>query len=331
MRWTFHRFAGRNDPVDRIESFRVFVAVAEARGFATAARQLGLSAPAVTRAVVALEQRIGAQLLHRTTRSVRMTEAGERFLEDCKRILADVEEAEASAAGAYSAPQGRLAVTAPAMFGRLHVAPLVLDFLAQHPGVEVRTFFADRIVHLLDEGFDVAVRIAHLPDSSLTAVRVGAVRRVVAASPDYLSRRGEPGSIADLAEHDAVGFSQTGARPRWSFQRAGEAAGEAAAERDVGRPRMSLVTNTSDVAVAAAAAGCGLVRVLSYQVAAEVAAGRLKIVLRDLEPPPIPVHIVYPAGRRTAAKVRAFVDFAASRLRAERVLREGSRGAAAAR
>lgn len=301
--------------MDRLLEFRVFVAVAEAGGFAPAARRLGLSPPSVTRAVAALEQRLGAQLLHRTTRSVRLTEAGERFLDDSRRILADIEEAEAAAGGAYAEPQGRLAVTAPAMFGRLHVAPLVLDFLAQHPGVVVRTFFADRIVHLLDEGFDAAVRIAHLPDSSLTAVRVGAVRRVLVASPAYLSRRGAPKSVAELAEHDAIGFSQTGARPRWSFGPDG---------REEATPRMQLLTNTSEVAIAAAVAGRGLTRVLSYQVAAEVAAARLKVVLRDEEPPPLPVHIVYPSGRRTAAKVRAFVDFAAERLRGEPALRDAA-------
>ncbi len=183
--------------MDRLEAMRIFVAVADLQGFAPAARQLGLSAPAVSRAIVALEEHVGAQLLRRTTRSVSLTEVGARFHADCKRILAEITEAELSASGAYSAPQGQLALTAPQMFGRMHVTPVVLDFLAQHPQVSVRTFFADHIVHLLEEGFDVAVRIAHLPDSGMTAIRVGHVRRVMVASPEYLAKRGVPRTTAD--------------------------------------------------------------------------------------------------------------------------------------
>ncbi len=304
--------------MDRLDSLRVFVMVAESQGFAAAARQLGFSPPAVTRAIGGLEQRLGAQLLQRTTRSVRVTEIGERFLDDCKRILAELDEAEASAGGAHAAPQGQLSITAPAMFGRLHLAPVVLDFLTQHPKVSVRTFFVDRVVHLLDEGMDVAVRIAHLPDSSLNAVRVGAVRRVLVASPDYLSKHGVPRTPADLVRHDAIGFSQTGAsNTTWSFW---DQAKQGRPEREVIHPRMQLIANASEVAVAAAVRGRGLARLLSYQVADDVAAGRLRIVLADYEPAPIPVHIVYAAGRKASAKVRAFVDFAATRLRRENVL-----------
>jgi DNA-binding transcriptional LysR family regulator len=306
--------------VDRLDGLRVFVAVAEAQGFASAARKLGLSAPAVTRAVMALEQRLGAQLFQRTTRVVRLTDAGERFLEDCRRVLADLDEAEAAAGGAFAAPQGRLGVTASAMFGRVHVAPIVLDFLAQHPRVTVHAFFVDRIVSLLDEGFDVAVRIAHLPDSTLTAVRVGSVRRVTVASPDYLARRGTPKKPADLARHDAIAFSQTGnAGPAWTYHPPGS---KRKADRVVAEPRIQLVTNSTDVAIAAALAGRGIIRALSYQVQPELAAGRLRLVLPWMEPPPIPVHLVVPSGRKTAAKVRAFVDFAADRLRRDPVLRE---------
>ena len=199
LRWTLHSFAARNAEMDRLEGMKIFVTVADTRGFAPAARQLGLSAPAVSRAIVALEEHVGARLLRRTTRSVALTEAGERFHADCKRILADLAEAEASVGGAHAEPQGQLAITAPRMFGRIHVTPVLLGFLAAHPKVSARTFFADHIVHLLDEGFDVAVRIAHLPDSGLTAVRVGHVRRVIVASPDYLAARGVPRAPADLA------------------------------------------------------------------------------------------------------------------------------------
>ena len=299
--------------MDHLDSLRAFVAVADSAGFAAAARKLRLSAPAVTRAVAAIETRLGAQLLHRSTRSVRLTEVGARFLDDCRRILAELDEAEASAGGAHAAPQGQLAITASSMFGRLHVAPILFDFLAQHPGVTVRSLFVDRVVHLLDEGFDLAVRIAHLPDSSLTAVPVGAVRRVVVASPDYLARRGEPHAPADLAQHDAVGFSQDGgANAPWVFYRNGE--------RELAEPRMQLIANAGEVGIDAAIRGLGLARALAYQVDADVLAGRLKIVLDEFEPVPIPVHIVYVAGRKAPAKVRAFVDFAAERLRSVPVL-----------
>ena len=299
--------------MDHLDSLRAFVAVADSAGFAAAARKLRQSAPAVTRAVAAIEARLGAQLLHRSTRSVRLTEVGARFLDDCRRILAELDEAEASAGGAHAAPQGQLAITASSMFGRLHVAPILFDFLALHPSLTVRSLFVDRVVHLLDEGFDLAVRIAHLPDSSLTAVPVGAVRRVVIASPEYLAQRGEPKAPADLAKHDAIGFSQDGgAGAPWVFHRG--------AERELAQPRVQLIANAGEVGIDAAIRGLGLARALAYQVDAEVLAGRLKIVLADFEPAPIPVHLVYVAGRKAPAKVRSFVDFAVERLRKVPVL-----------
>lgn len=291
---------------------RAFVAVAEGQGFAAAARRLAMSPPAVTRAIVALEDRIGTRLLHRTTRTVRLTEAGTRFLTDCKRILGELDEAEASAAGSHAEPRGRLAVTASVMFGRMYVAPIVLDFLALNPLVTARMLFLDRVVDLVVEGFDAAVRIAHLPDSSLTAVRVGQVRRVVCAAPGYLERRGTPRRLDELREHDAIVFSQTEAADEWAF-------GAGSAGETV-RPPAKLIVNSSEVAIAAAVAGRGITRVLSYQAAAEIRAGRLAIVLDEFEPPAIPISVVYPEGRRAAAKVRAFVDFAVARLRADAAL-----------
>lgn len=301
------------------EQLRVFLAVADTGGFASAARHLRVSPPAVTRAIAALEQRLGARLLHRTTRLVRLTEVGARFSQDARRILAELEEAEASARGAHIEPQGELSITAPVMFGRLHVAPVLLDFLAQHPKVNARILFIDRVVHLLDEGFDVALRIAPLPDSGFTAARVGAVRRVVVASPDYLARHGEPASPAELPAHTAVGFARTSGEPElWTFAAPGDAAPRATAQ-----PRTRLMVNAVDVAIDAAIAGHGLVRLLSYQVRAPIAEGRLRRVLQPFEPPPVPVHLVYPEGRKAAAKVRAFVDFAAQRLRGHPALSEG--------
>jgi DNA-binding transcriptional LysR family regulator len=288
---------------------RVFVAVAEAQGFAPAARRLAMSPPAVTRAISALEERIGTRLLHRTTRIVRLTEAGNRFLVDCRRILGEIEEAEASAAGSHTEPRGQLAVTAPVMFGRMYVAPVVLDFLARHPRVTARMLFLDRLVDLIDEGLDVAVRIAHLPDSSLHAVRVGSVRRVVCASPDYLAARGTPRTPADLSQHDAIAFSLGASPEEWSF-----------ASSETVSPPTQLIVNSNDVAIAAAVAGRGVARVLSYQIAPELRAGKLQVVLGEFEPPPIPISVVYAEGRRAAAKVRAFVDFAVERLRADKSL-----------
>jgi DNA-binding transcriptional LysR family regulator len=301
-----------------LEHLRVFIAVAEGQGFAAAARLLRMSAPAVTRAVAALERHLGARLLHRTTRTVRTTEAGERFLQDAKRILAELEEAEASARGAHVQPQGELAITAPVMFGRLHVTPVLLDFLAQHPLVRARVLFVDRVVNLMEEGFDVAVRIAHLPDSSLTAVRVGQVRRLVVASPEYLARHGEPLSPEELPSHHAVGFGQaSGGVARWTFAMPGSPT-----PRETAQPRYSLMINAVDVAIEAALAHHGLARVLSYQVREHLAQGRLKRVLQSYEGPPIPVHLVYLEGRQAAAKVRAFVDFAARQLRGHPALNE---------
>lgn len=295
--------------MDQLSSMRVFVAVAEARGFAAAARVLRLSPPSVTRCVAALEERLGVRLLNRTTRQMNLTEAGERFLIDCKRIIADVEIAEDRARSAGREPQGVLAVTAPVMFGRMHIAPLLHDFIGRHPKVTVRAAFDDRIVNLVEEGIDVALRIDALADSSLTAVRVGLVRRIVVASPEYLASNGEPKTPRDVVRHCAFGSGRT----PWRFRGANVAETQ---------PRMMLKVNGSDVAIGFAVAGRGLARPLSYQVAEELRDGRLQEVLADFRPEPIPVQLVYPEGRRAAAKVRAFVDFAAARLRALPALRQ---------
>jgi len=296
--------------VDRLESMRVFVAVAETQGFARAARRLSMSPPAVTRAVSALEERIGTRLLHRTTRIVRLTEAGGRFLADCKRILGEIEEAENSASGSHAEPRGQLAVTSPVMFGRMYVAPAILDFLAHHPRVTARMLFLDRVVDLIEEGLDVAVRIAHLPDSSLHAIQVGSVRRVVCASPDYLAARGVPRTPTELSQHDAIAFASGASPETWSF-----------ASDETLSPPARLIVNGNDVAIAAAVAGRGVARVLSYQIAPELRAGKLQVVLTEFEPPPIPISVVYAEGRRAAAKVRTFVDFAVERLRADMSLK----------
>lgn len=293
--------------MDRFLTLKVFVAVGEEQSFSAAARRLALSPPAVTRAIGALEQTLGVKLLHRTTRIVRLTEAGARYLLDCKRVLSELEDADQAVSGAQAEVRGTLAITASVLFGRLFVAPLVREFLNRHAELNVRALFVDRVVDLIDEGLDVAVRVAHLSDASFTAIRVGAVRNVVCASPAYLKRHGVPRSPEDLKERAALCYSADRSAPVWSFQ---------AGKRTVSvRPSARLIVNSQEVAMQGAVAGEGLTRVLSYQAAADVKAGRLRVILSEFEPEPIPIHVIHREGKRAAARVRAFVDFAVAELR----------------
>ena len=238
--------------MDHLERLRTFVAVAESGGFARGARSRDISAPAATRAIASLERHLGAVLLQRTTRSLRLTEQGEVFLADCRRILAELDAAESAVTGARHEPRGTLAITAPALFGSRHIAPLLFEFLDRHPPLQARALFTNRLVHLIDEGFDVAVRIAVLPDSGLTAVPVGRMRAVVVASPAYLQRHGVPRAPADLKQHQAIGFTIEGQdRAGWGFGSRGRA---------TSAPRERLVVNANDVKVAAAVAGQGLAK-----------------------------------------------------------------------
>jgi len=291
---------------------QAFVAVAEEEGFAPAARRLGVSPPVVTRSIAALEEHLGARLLERTTRKVRVTEAGARYLGDCKRLLAEVEDVEAAVAGEHTKPRGLLSITASVMFGRLFVAPLLIDFLAKHPQVTARALLVDQVVDLIDEGMDVAVRIAKLSDSTLTSTKVGAVRRVTCAAPSYLKKFGTPKTPRDLAEHRNFVFSTERSPPSWAYEHQGRILSF--------RPRATLLVNNSEVGIDAAVAGAGITRALSYMVASHVQAGRLRVILDDYEAEPIPIHVVYREGRRAPARVRAFVDFAVSRLRADAAL-----------
>ncbi|MDF3849842.1 LysR family transcriptional regulator [Achromobacter denitrificans] len=293
--------------MNRFHEMAVFLAVAEAQSFAAAARRLEMSAPTVTRSVAALERRLGALLLVRTTRSLRLTEAGQRYAGDCRRILEDVEQADDAAAGAMAAPRGALSITAPAFFGELHVMPAVLGYLRAHREVSVRTLLVDRVVNLLDEGIDVAVRIGALPDSSLTAVPVGQVRRVVCAAPAFLREHGRPEDPDALQRFCTVTAALEGRGPQWRFLQDGE-------PRRV-RVDSQLTVTSFQAAVLAACEGWGLTQVVSYQVARHLASGALEVVLRDYELPPLPVHVVYPEGRKGSAKVRSFVDFCVEALR----------------
>lgn len=295
--------------MDRLKGIEVVIAVAEEGGFAPAAKRLGMSPPAVTRTVLALEEHLGIRLFRRTTRVVRLTESGERYIAGGRRVLDELAEAEASASGAHKGLKGQVAVTAPGMFGRLFVAPIALDFLALHPDISLRTLFVDRITDLVEEGLDVAVRIGHLPDSSLVATQVGLMRQVVCASPSYLASHGVPRAPNDLEGMEGIDFSFSAPQRHWAFRSSGRS-------RAV-RPRSRLSVNSAEVAIAAAVAGRGVARLLAYQVEAEVRAGRLEIVLADFEPPPLPVHVLHVEGRHAAARVRAFVGMMVERLRSE--------------
>ena len=279
---------------------QAFVAVADLEGFAPAARKLKLSPSAVTRLIAALEERLGARLLQRTTRSVTLTDAGSRYLERARRILADVEEAERAAEGERTRPSGRLVVSAPLGFGRLHVSEVMSAYLKRYPEVSAELRLEDRMINLVEDGIDLAVRIGHLADSTLVARHVGEMRRIVVASPAYLKARGEPKTPAAIAAHDTIQFGSTVGVADWRFLEAGKEV------RITYNPRFS--SNSSDAAIQYAAEGGGLTRVMAYQAAEALKAGKLRIVLEKFELPAVPIHIVYPTSRLLSAKVRTFID-----------------------
>lgn len=298
--------------MDRFHLITVFTAVVDMSGFAGAARKLNISPPAVTRAINALESQLGVRLLMRTTRTVRVTDAGARYVQDCRRILGELAEADESVSGMHSAPRGRLTLTAPMLFGGKFVTPIVTEYLQRYPEVNASCLFLDRVVNMLDEGVDVAVRIGELPDSSMQAIEVGHVRRVICASPAYLARCGIPQTPDDLHAHTVVSANAVTPAPEWRLV-------------DKGAPcivklQPRLTTSTNDAAVAAVTGGFGLTRLLSYQVAEHLRDGRLKTVLSDFEPPALPVHVVHREGRQASQRVRAFLDLAIERLRANSAL-----------
>ena len=294
--------------MDQLHLIRVFVAVLDTNGFAGAARKLNISPPAVTRAINELENHLGMRLLTRTTRVVRVTDAGARYGEDCRRILAELAEADQSASGEHGSPHGRLTITAPVLFGCKFVTPVVTEYLQCYPEVTIACWFLDRVVNMMDEGLDVAVRIGDLSDSSMQAIRVGTVRRVICASPGYLALHGIPQSPEDLAAHTIISASAVTPTSEWKM-----------VENKVPRlvklqPR--ITTTSNDSAVAAAASGFGLTRLLSYQVADQLRDGQLQTVLSEFESAPLPVHLLHREGRHASPKARAFLDLAIERLRA---------------
>ena len=286
--------------MDRIDAMQAFLAVADLEGFAPAARKLGLSPSGVTRLIASLEERLGARLLQRTTRSVALTDAGARYLARVRRILSDVEEAEASIQDERTRPSGRLVVSAPIGFGRLHVSPVMSEYLRRYAEVSGELRLSDLMINLVEEGVDLAVRIGHLADSSLVARHVGEMRRIVVASPAYLKVHGEPKTPEAIRSHQTIQFGGTTPAPDWRFIR------NNAEIRIAPAPR--LTTNSADAAIQYAVQGGGLTRVLAYQAADAIRRGRLKVVLAKFEQPPLPIHIVYPTSRLLSAKVRSFID-----------------------
>jgi DNA-binding transcriptional LysR family regulator len=294
--------------MDRLEAMSILVASAEAGSFSAAGRQLGVPLPTISRKVADLEAHLNTQLLVRSTRKLSLTEAGLAYVAACKRILEQVDEAESQASGEYTVPRGTLAMTAPIVFGRLHVVPVVNEFLARFPQINVYLTLSDHTIDIVDEHIDLAVRVGALPDSTLVATKVGEIRRVVCGSPDYFAAHGVPKTPDDLADHMCVTFTALAAGMTWIFNPRGKPT------KGV-RPYCRLKINTAEAAIDAAIAGVGVTNVLSYQIARAVAAGKLRIVLQDYEPDPTPVHLVHAGQKILPLKLRRFTEFAASRLR----------------
>ena len=292
--------------MDRLQTIESFVAVSEEQSFSAAARRLKVSPPVITRAVAELERQLGVKLLNRTTRLVRPTEAGLRYAEDARRLLEELKLADEAAAGINAEPRGELVVTAPVLFGQKYIMPGIIDYLESHPETHIRALFVDRIVNLLEEGIDVGIRIGELPDSTMRALKVGAVRSVVVASDAYLEKHGLPRSPEDLRNHVTIASNAAGDFIGWRFKSA--------------RPlRLDhrLVVSSNRAAIDAARAGFGVTRVLSYQVAEQLESGELTVILETFEQAQTPINIVHHEGRHSAARIRAFIDLMTTRLRSD--------------
>jgi DNA-binding transcriptional LysR family regulator len=287
---------------------RVFIEVAECKSFVAASRKLDLSAPAVTRSIAQLENALGVRLFNRTTRHVRLTDSGARFYEDARRILEDVDQAVAAASGSYVEPKGVLTVTAPVLFGQMHVTSILTEYLQQNPSVTAKAVFYDRVSNLLDEGLDVAIRIGRLKDSSVYATPVGSVQRVVCASPGYLEEYGVPRHPSDLTMHEIIQASTGEFTTTWQF--------ECSAGKESVKVSPRLYCSQNGAAITAAVQGFGITRLMSYQIGEELKNGSLTRILSDYEPKALPVSIIHLEGRQANAKIRSFIDLATDRLRA---------------
>jgi DNA-binding transcriptional LysR family regulator len=295
--------------MDRLESMSMLVAVAEAGSLSAAGRRLNVPLTTVSRKISELEAHLGTQLIQRSSRRIMPTDAGTAYIEACRRILDDIGEAERAASGEYQTPRGELVITAPIVFGRLHVLPVICAFLKAHPEIDIRLVQADRNINLADEHIHLAIRIGALPDSTMIATRVGEVRRVTCGSPDYFALRGIPARPEDLAHHDCIAADVLNSSDTWHF---GSGRSEVAVAI---HPRMRVTT--AEAAIDAAVAGIGVARLLSYQIARALGDGNLILALEDFEPPPRPVNLLHAGGKKVPLKLRAFLDFAAPRLRAQ--------------
>lgn len=299
--------------MDKLTGIRTFIEIAERGSLTAASSALDTSLPTVVRRLAELEATLGVRLFNRTTRRIHLTDEGQRYLAICKNAIGQLEDAEEALFDAKAKPSGKLVITAPVLFGRLHVAPLVMQFMRDHPGVHAEMLLLDRNIDLIEEGVDIAVRIGHLTDSTLHAVPAGALRRVVCASPEYLKTHGTPRHPSELANHPGIRFTGRGVLSEWQF-------------RDNGRPlavriNPSFTTNSVETAVDACRNGVAIGAFLSYQVQAAVADGELKPILRKYETPELPVHLLFPHTKLMSARVRAFIDFAAPRLRAKNFMK----------
>jgi DNA-binding transcriptional LysR family regulator len=293
--------------MDRFESMTVLLAAVETGSLSAAGRKLGMPLATVSRKVSELEAHLKARLLSRSTRQLTLTDAGRDYVIACKRILEDMSEAERAASGEYSAPRGGLVISAPIVFGRLHVLPVVTEFLKAYPEVDVRLVLGDRIVNLMEDEVDLAVRIGELPDSSLIATRVGTIRHVVCGSPAYFAEYGAPKSPSELSAHRCITFTALMSPNAWTFDVNGASVSVPV------RPRLTV--NTAEAAIDAAVSGVGMTRVLSYQIEGAKRAGLLHLALEEFGPAPLPVSLLYTRQGRLPQKLRAFLDFATPRLR----------------
>lgn len=294
--------------VDRLDAMSVLLVVAKSGSFSAASRRLGVPVATISRKISELEAHLKTRLFIRSSRQMNLTDAGRSYVEACKQILEEIDNAERVAAGEYSEPKGDLAITSPDVFGRLHLLPVALEFMAAYPEINVRLILSDRKVNLLEEKVDLALRIGNLADSSLIATRVGSIRIVICASPGYLDARGRPAKPEDLSDHDCITFDNLASPTAWRF-----------GECDGGRLipiKSRLIADSAEAAIGAAIGGFGLMRMHSYKIVEAKQAGRLETVLRDFEPAPWPVSIVYPSQGTLPLKLRAFLDFMTPRLKA---------------
>ena len=294
--------------MDRLEAMSVIIAVTETGSFSAASRKLGTPVASVSRKVAELEARLKAELFQRSSRRMTLTDAGRSYIDACKRIIEQVDDAEREVSGEYRAPKGDLAVTAPWGLGHTHLLPIAVEFLAAYPDIALRLALTDRVVDTVTENIDVAIRIGILPDSAMIATRIGSIRLVVCASPAYLAAHGRPTAPDDLSDHDCITIGEGPSPPAWRFSQA---------DRSIVAPmRTRLTVNTSEAAVLAAMQGAGLARVMSYKMGAAKRAGTLEVVLDDFEPQPLPAHIVYAQRKLVPLKLRVFLDWTIPRLKA---------------